>query len=595
MKIDPKTNNLLREGVPSIVNPYDSYALEMAARIKDEQPGVKITAISMGPRQAESALRQCLAAGADEACLVSDRAFSGSDTLATSYILSRAIRYLQARQGPFDLILCGRQAIDGDTAQTGPELAEHLDCPQITLVKKIHVSGGIVRAVRETQRGTEIWETSLPAVITVTKPDFEPRCPTVSAKLAAKRAGIRVLAMEDIKAEAGRCGLKGSPTAVRKTFTPPPRAGGVIVRDENAREAAARLVSLLRPRLNAGERPKSDAPAAPAASFESAGVWVWVESPGGPAALLHAGRRLASLLKTGLTAILFGHNIENAIHAILGADRLIFMDDPALAEYNPEIYTAAMHRLVQKYKPDTVLFGAARNGRDFAPRLACRLRTGLTAACTGLDADPETGRVQWIRPAFSGNLMAVIECPETRPQMGTVRLAGNAGPVPAAGRVTEIIREHISGLPQPRARLVERLDGADNGDSLADAEIIVSGGRGLGGAENLSLLRELADALGGAVAISRPAADAGWLPRVYQVGQSGAVVSPKLYIACGISGAVQHLAGISRAEVIVAVNSDPAAPIFSVADYGIVGDVREALPAVAEGIRRMKNESENGA
>ena len=245
IKIDPETNNLCRQGVPSIVNLFDLYALETAVRLKEANPGTDVTVLSMGPRQAETALRQCLAAGADDAVLVSGRVFAGSDTLATSYALSKAIRFIEAEKGPFDLILCGMQAIDGDTAQTGPALAEHLNYPQITCVKELYLRDGGLRAIRETERGPELWETPLPAVVTITKPDFEPRRPTVGAKLAAKRAVIRVLSIEDIQAEPECCGLRGSPTVVRKTFTVPPKAGRVIIQEANAHEAAAKLAAFL--------------------------------------------------------------------------------------------------------------------------------------------------------------------------------------------------------------------------------------------------------------------------------------------------------------------------------------------------------------
>jgi len=578
LKIDPVTNNLRREGVAGVVNPYDAYALEAAARIKDEHPDTRITVISMGPPQAERALRQCLAAGADDAYLASGKAFGGSDTLATSYILSRAIRCVEARHGSFDLVLCGRQAVDGDTAQTGPQIAAHLDVPQVTLVKEIRLRERTLLAVRETEHGTELWETPLPAVITVTKPDFEPRCPTVGAKLAAKRAAVNLLTMDDIQAEPGRCGAKGSATVVRKTFAPAVKATCVFARD------AAGFAELLWPHLNAGGAPERAAPIAPTACFDTADVWVWIENPSGAAELLSCGRRIANLLRTGLTAVMLGTAIEDAVNAVRGADRVIYVDDPALAAYNAEPYTAALHCLTRKYGPDTMLFAASCNGRDLAPRLACLLRTGLTADCTGLDADPRTGQVQWIRPAFSGNLMAVVEC-RARPQMGTLRLAGTVAGGTAEAK--EIIREQMD-LPGPRARLLERHDETDESGSLADAGIIVSGGRGVGGAERFSLLRELAWAMGGTVAGSRAAADAGWLPRAYQVGQSGRMVCPKLYVACGISGAAQHLAGISGAEIVAAVNSDPDAPIFGTADYGIVGDIREVLPALTEEIRRTR-------
>jgi electron transfer flavoprotein beta subunit len=245
IKINPETNTLMREGVPSIVNTFDGFALEMAARIKDKTPGTKIVALSMGPDQAKAALKDCLSVGADKAYLISDRAFGGSDTLATSYILSRAIKAVQDKEGAFDIIFCGKQAIDGDTAQVGPELAEHLDLPQLTCVREMSVEGGTVRANRETEYGREIWEAPMPAVITITKPDFEPRYPNIKSKMAANRAEIPVLTIKDVPAEVERCGLKGSPTKVKQSFVPPRKSGGVLIREETGKDGAVKLSVLL--------------------------------------------------------------------------------------------------------------------------------------------------------------------------------------------------------------------------------------------------------------------------------------------------------------------------------------------------------------
>jgi electron transfer flavoprotein beta subunit len=244
IKIDPETNTLIREGVPSIVNTFDTFALEMAARIKDEQEA-KIVVMSMGPEQAKAALKECLSVGADKAYLVSDRVFGGSDTLATSYILSKAVKAVELHEGLFDLIFCGKQAIDGDTAQTGPELAEHLNYPQLTCVKGISIENGAVKTVRETEYGKEIWEAEIPAVVTVTKPDFEPRYPSVKTKLAANRANIPVLTINEVQVEAEKSGLKGSPTKVRKTFVPPRKSGGVVIQEQTAQESANKLAALL--------------------------------------------------------------------------------------------------------------------------------------------------------------------------------------------------------------------------------------------------------------------------------------------------------------------------------------------------------------
>ena len=244
IKINPETNTLIREGVPSIVNTFDAFALEMAARIKDSQDA-KIVVMAMGPDQAKKALKTCLAVGADKAYLVSDRAFSGSDTLATGYILSEAMKAVEAREGPFDIIFCGKQAIDGDTAQTGPQLAEHLDYPQITCVSSITVEGARVRATRETEYGKEIWESSTPVLVTVTKTTYEPRYPTVKTKIAASRSEIPVLTINEVKADPAKSGLKGSPTRVKKTYVPVHNKNGIIINEDTAAYSARKLAGLL--------------------------------------------------------------------------------------------------------------------------------------------------------------------------------------------------------------------------------------------------------------------------------------------------------------------------------------------------------------
>ena len=242
IKIDPVTNTLIRAGVPSIVNPFDAYALEIAARIKDKNPGTKISVLTMGPQQATAALKECLAVGGDKAYLVSDRAFGGADTLATSYTLKNAIDKLE---GKFDLIFCGKQAIDGDTAQVGPEIAEHMNYPQITYAVEATVEGDEVLVKRETGEGYEILAAKLPCLVTVTKPSFNPRFPTIKSKMAANRAVITTLTAADLPVEAERIGLKGSPTKVKKTFTPPRKQGGVVIHEATGEESAKKLFELL--------------------------------------------------------------------------------------------------------------------------------------------------------------------------------------------------------------------------------------------------------------------------------------------------------------------------------------------------------------
>lgn len=325
-------------------------------------------------------------------------------------------------------------------------------------------------------------------------------------------------------------------------------------------------------------------------------LWVFVETNEDGAAknvgleLLTPGKMMAGKQGGALTAVVIGANTDAAVQeaAAHGADKVIVVDGPEYAHYTTDAYTIALCTLVEKYGPTSMMIGATNNGRDLGPRVACRLKTGLTADCTALDIDEESGNVAWTRPAFGGNLMATILCPDHRPQIGTVR-PGVFKKSPAEASHAEIIREEIR-IPEKDIRtrvleLIQELDG-ENVD-LESAEIIVSGGRGVGGPDGFAPVRALAEALGGVVGASRAAVDSGWISHAHQVGQTGKTVGPKLYIACGISGAIQHIAGMSSSDVIVAINKDPEAPIFDVADYGVVGNLFEVLPVLTEEIKKM--------
>ena len=247
IKIDPIKNTLVREGVPSILNPFDGYALEAAARIKDAVPTTNIVALSMGPEQAKSTLRECLSIAADNAYLLSDPIFSGSDTFATSYIISEAIKKVETMEGRFDAIFCGKQAIDGDTAQVGPEIAEHLGYPQITCALEAVLDGNLLTVKKETETGTALLRSSLPCVVTFTKPAWDPRYPSIKRKMAAKKIDIPTMTAEDLPAfMPEQSGLKGSPTKVKKTFVPAKKDGGILISEVSAEVAAEKLLALLR-------------------------------------------------------------------------------------------------------------------------------------------------------------------------------------------------------------------------------------------------------------------------------------------------------------------------------------------------------------
>ena len=326
-------------------------------------------------------------------------------------------------------------------------------------------------------------------------------------------------------------------------------------------------------------------------------LWVFVETNEDGTAknvgieLLTPGKMMAGKQGGALVAVVIGSGVDEAVKAASehGADKVIVVDGPEYKHYTTDAYAIALCTLVEKYGPTSMLIGATNNGRDLGPRVSCRLHTGLTADCTALDIDEETGNVAWTRPAFGGNLMATIICPNHRPQIGTVRPGvfkkGEAGAASA-----EIVKEDLHvPADQIRTQVIELIKemGGENVD-LEGAEIIVSGGRGVGGPEGFDTIKALADTLGATVGASRAAVDAGWIAHAHQVGQTGKTVGPKLYIACGISGAIQHLAGMSGSDVIVAINKDPDAPIFDVADYGVVGNLFEVLPVLVDEIKKVR-------
>jgi electron transfer flavoprotein alpha subunit len=323
-----------------------------------------------------------------------------------------------------------------------------------------------------------------------------------------------------------------------------------------------------------------------AADDESHGVWVFAEQGHGTIKnvayeLLSRGRELADTLQTELCAVCFGHDVKDIDSLIAhGADKVYLVDDPALAKNQEDYLTYKFIELIREYKPEIVLSGATALGRAFIPRVASVLNTGLTADCTGLDIDTEQRLLLQTRPTFGGNIMATIICPAKRPQMATVRPRVFKKSEPDTNRKGQIIKlDFDKDSITARTKLHDFIEDVTEKIKLEDADIIVSGGRGLGMAENFKLLEELAEALNGALGASRAAVDEGWIP------YSGKTVCPKLYIACGISGAIQHLAGMQTSDVIVAINDDPNAPIFEVATYGIVGDLFQVVPKLIEKLK----------
>ncbi|MCR5626853.1 MAG: electron transfer flavoprotein subunit alpha/FixB family protein [Lachnospiraceae bacterium] len=319
--------------------------------------------------------------------------------------------------------------------------------------------------------------------------------------------------------------------------------------------------------------------------------------------LLGEGKKLAADLDTKeVTAVLIGSGVKGLADelAAYGADKVIVVDDPELKEYRTEPYTHALASVINEYKPEIMLVGATAIGRDLGPRVSAHIHTGLTADCTSLDIgdfplNPIPGKEQlhkqllMTRPAFGGNTIATIACPHHRPQMATVRPGVMQKAAPDKSKKAEIIEFNPGFTPDNKyVEILEVVKAVSNVANIMDAKILVSGGRGVGSPENFKLLDDLAEAIGGTVSCSRAVVDAGWKPKDMQVGQTGKTVRPKVYFAIGISGAIQHVAGMEESDLIVAINKDEEAPIFDVADYGIVGDLNKILPDLTEKIKEAR-------
>lgn len=326
------------------------------------------------------------------------------------------------------------------------------------------------------------------------------------------------------------------------------------------------------------------------------GVWVFAEQREGELQkvsleLLGEGRRIADELGVKLTALLLGNNIETLAKTLAehGADEVLVADDKNLEHYTTEAYTKVICDLANERKPGILFVGATFIGRDLGPRIAGRLSTGLTADCTSIDVEVENGALLATRPAFGGNLMATIACPDHRPQMATVR-PGVFAKISTDGSKCNIEKVEVKLVDSDiRTKVLEIIKSKKEIIDIAEADFIVSGGRGVGSKENFELLRELAKALDGTVAGSRAAVENGWIDGAYQVGQTGKTVRPQIYIACGISGAIQHVAGMQESDLIIAVNKDDSAPIMKLADYAIVGDVAKVVPELIAQVKEIKS------
>ncbi|WP_368240955.1 electron transfer flavoprotein subunit alpha/FixB family protein [Clostridium perfringens] len=328
------------------------------------------------------------------------------------------------------------------------------------------------------------------------------------------------------------------------------------------------------------------------------GVWVFAEQREGQLQkvsleLLGEGRKIADKLGSKLTALLIGNKVQNLVEGLSrhGADEVLVVDAPELEHYTTDGYTKAICELANAKKPNIIFIGATFIGRDLGPRVAARLETGLTADCTSLDVDVESGDLLATRPAFGGNLMATIVCPDHRPQMATVR-PGVFEKLPLGENDATVENVEIKfNSNDIRTKIVEIIKEHKDIVDISEANVLVAGGRGIGSEENFKMLKELAEVMNGSIAASRAAVEKGWVDKDYQVGQTGKTVRPNIYVACGISGAIQHAAGMQDSDMIIAINKDANAPIMKIADYAIVGDVNKVVPEFIAQLKAMKEEA----
>jgi electron transfer flavoprotein alpha subunit len=587
VRLDPETRRLVREGVPLELNEFDVFAVSEAIKLREEHGG-EVVVMTMGPPQAEEALAVTIAMGADRAVHLSDRVFAVADTLATARTLAMAVE----KEGA-DLVLCGRKTVDSETWQVPAEVAAFLGWPQLTNVDRLALVDGRLQARRETDEGYDAYELGLPALLSVTEAVNEGIWPARSDVQATDTEGrIAVWQATDLVEEVHdydkRFGQTGSPTRVLAVKDAKPERLGEIA--ASPQEAAERIFELLKA---AGGPPTSqwDKPERlgekPGKGYD---CWTVVELVDGSPRkvsleLLGKGRELAGKLGGANVALLIGHDLDQAVSeaASHGAERIVVVEDPRLAEYHTDTYAGALRRIVADFRPHALLIPSTMTGRDYGPRVAGELELGMTGDCVDLAID-KAGRLIQYKPAYGGNIVSVI-MGSTTPQLATVRPGMFAPVEPRDDVEAERVDVALDELPEPRTRLVERRHERDTaGYELDGAGVVLCVGKGIGGPEALPEVEALARRLGAVVGASRGVADAGWLPKNRQIGLTGRAVAPRLYVAVGVRGAFEHLVGSVKAGVIAALNANERAPIFEAADVGLVGDWRETLPALVDGL-----------
>jgi electron transfer flavoprotein alpha subunit len=614
--MNKETGILERSRLKSILNPYDANALEFVLQMRGYRREKyndcgRAIVLSMGPEKTKGMLKEILKYDVEEAVHLCDKRFAGADTYATSYALAQAIKNVQKEYSLDEyVVVCGKQSLDGDTAQVPPQIAEELGIPLICYAIDFRFDGDKLEIDREGPSSIEtVTPLSYPCLLTVTN-SKKLRLPTMKGILQADRKNVVTLGVDDVDCDIGRLGLEGSKTRVVKVYTPKINKKECCYVNQGI--DFDDFVIQIKDRFNDNSTKVN--PQKKQISYNKdtscqGDVCVFVEQNQGriePVSieLMGNGKKLADSLGVKLCAVLLGHDVKYIGQKLIeaGADIVYLAENKIFKQYKSKPYAKALSDFVESYSPQIMLFGATIIGRELAPRVSYATKSGLTADCTELKIDDYHGKgftlkgiLVQTRPALGGNVIAnIISTNNSKCQMATVRPGVMDKPNLNLSRQGEIIN-YVPKVEDGAIdiSIFDVRPGQEKPIDLDSAKVVVCGGRGLGSREGFEkyvspLVEVLKSYLGiddVAMASTRAVTDSGWLKADYQVGQTGKTIKPKLYIGIGVSGAIQHKEGMKKADTIVVINNDINAPMFQVADYGFVGDFKEIVPQIINGFR----------